>query len=356
MRSSVSDKAVLFLCGLALSVGCTSKPSSPVPTVSSEIVGAGSTFVSPIMRCWINKYQQSNRQVQINYYAVGSGEGIQQLRKGSVDFAAIDAPLSDDQLKDMPVVIQLPESAGPVCITYNLPGLQQPLKLRPATLASIYLGKIRNWHHLVIDKDNPGVELPKSQVVVAHRTDASGTTSIFATYLDTVSPEWHRTVGRGISITWPVGVGRRGSEGVTGFVRDIEGSIGYAELAYASHYRLPVAKLCNRAGKWISPDPQATSAAIAAFKDELSEDIRTPIINPPANAPNAYPISGLTYLLIPRKPRDAKKGQYLKEFVRYILTEGQGLSDDLHYGRLPPELQDLSRCLLGQATERKMAY
>jgi phosphate transport system substrate-binding protein len=307
------------------------------------------------MRRWISRYQQSNPHVRINYRPTGSGEGIRQLRLGLADFAATDAALSDDQLKEMPPVIQLPGSAGPVCITYNLPGLKQPLRLRPATLAAIYQGKITNWHHPAIAKDNRIADLPNIEVMVAHRADPSGTTSIFTAYLDTVSTDWHRHVGRGTSIAWPVGVAGQGSESVTEIVREATGGIGYVELTYASHYRLPTAHLLNRAGKWIKPDPQATSAAIGAFRDQLRKDLRSPIVNPPASFPAAYPISGLTYLLILAQHREARKEQYLTDFVRYILTEGQDLSEDLNYARLPSELLQWGKRLLDQTGPQNAA-
>src|SRR5512146_525730 len=235
----------VLACGLWLFVvACNSSSNKPVTaTAGNELTGAGSTFVYPIMSRWISAFQQSNPDVRINYQSIGSGGGIQQLRKGLVDFGASDAALSDEQLKDMPPLVQIPESAGPVCITNNLPSLNQPLKLSSATLAGIYLGKIKKWHDPAITKDNPGVQLPDADIIVAHRTDGSGTTNIFTTYLDAVNPEWHSKVGKGISVNWPVGLGGKGSEGVTGVVKQTEGGIGYVELTYASQNNLPVAQI-----------------------------------------------------------------------------------------------------------------
>ena len=346
-RKRIAMGAGLFLATAAIS--CNSdKSDAPAPSAKTEVIGAGSTFVSPIMGKWIDTFQQANPQVQINYQSIGSGGGIQQLKKGLVDFGASDAPLSDDQLKDMPPLTQLPETAGPVCITYNLPDVAQPLRLGPATLAGIYLGKIKKWRDPVIAHDNPGVKLPDDDVVPLHRTENSGTTNLFTTYLDSVSPEWHSKVGKGVAVNWPVGLGGKGSEGITGVVKQTPGAIAYVELAFASQNGLPVAQLRNAAEKWLSPSPEATSAAIAAFQEQLSKDVRTSIVNPPASAPQAYPISGLTYLLIPKQPRDAARGQILNKFVQYILNQGQDLAVGMNYAKLPPELQQVNRQLLGQ--------
>jgi phosphate transport system substrate-binding protein len=219
---------------------------------SGSIIGAGSTFVYPVMTRWIADFQSSHSGVQINYQSIGSGGGIQQLKKNLVDFGASDAALDDNQLKEMPPIVQIPESAGPVCITYNLPELKSPLKLSGKTLAGIYLGKIKSWQDPAIKKDNAGVALPNHNIVVAHRSDGSGTTNIFTTYLAKVSPEWQK-VGKGISVNWPVGLGGKGSEGVTGVVKQTPGGIGYVELTYATENKLPVASVKNEAGEWVEP-------------------------------------------------------------------------------------------------------
>src|SRR5215469_16174971 len=212
----------LTLIGL-LAGGCNSSRKQAAEN-NANVIGAGSTFINPIMSHWI-----------------GSGGGIQQLKQGLVDFGASDAALDDQQLQGMPALLQIPESAGPVCITYNLPELKAPLKLSSATLAGIYLGKIQSWQDGAIKKDNPGVDLPNRPVVVAHRSDGSGTTNIFTMYLAKVSPDWASKVGRGIAVSWPVGLGGKGSEGVTGVVKQTPGAIGYVELSYAKENNLPVA-------------------------------------------------------------------------------------------------------------------
>lgn len=315
---------------------------------SNSLTGAGSTFVYPLMSKWVSDFQSSHSGVQINYQSIGSGGGIQQLKKGLVDFGASDAALDDQQLKEMPAVVQIAESAGPVCITYNLPDLKQPLRLSASTLAGIYLGKITSWHDRAIASDNPGAKLPNTNIVVAHRSDGSGTSNIFTTYLAKVNPEWEKRVGKGISVNWPVGLGGKGSEGVTGIVKQTPGGIGYVELTYATENKLPVAQVRNRAGSWVAPTADGTTAAIDAFSQDLAKDIRTAIVDPPASAKDAYPISGLTFLLIPKEGKDPGKTQTLKSFVQYVITQGQDEAGSLAYAKLPSTLQQEDQNLLAQ--------
>lgn len=337
-----------IVAGAVLFASCSNSGQSANETIA--ITGAGSSFVNPIMTRWIADFQQTNPNVHINYQSVGSGAGIEQLKKGLVDFGASDAALSDDKLKDMPPIVQLAESSGPVCITYNLPSLKDPLKLSGANLAGIYLGKIKKWNDPAIAKDNAGVKLPATDIVVAHRSDGSGTSNIFTSFLDAVSPDWHSKVGKGLSVNWPTGLGGKGSDGVAGVVKQTEGGIGYVELTYATANNLAVAQIGNKAGKYISPSPESASAAIAAFSKELSQDVRISIVDPPATAPDAYPITGLTYLMIPKQPKDQAKGQALQKFVQYVITTGQDQAGTLHYAKLPPELQQLDQQVLAQVT------
>lgn len=335
----------------ACNSGSTSLSNAPQTGGSDALIGAGSTFIYPIMTRWIAGFQSNRAGVQINYQSIGSGGGIQQLKKGLVDFGASDAALDDSQLKNMPPLIQIPESAGPVCITYNLRGLSSPLKLSSASLAGIFLGKIKTWQDATIATDNPGVSLPKTPVIVSHRSDGSGTTNIFTTYLAAVSPDWAKQVGRGISVSWPVGLGGKGSEGVTGVVKQTPGGIGYVELTYAKENNLPVALVRNQAGNWVEPSAASTTAAINAFSDELAKDVRAPIVNPPASAKDAYPIAGLTFLLVPKESKDPNKGKVLKDFIQYMVTQGQGQAESLHYAKLPQALQQQDQNLLSQGTQ-----
>jgi phosphate transport system substrate-binding protein len=344
--------AILTLATSLLFIGCNSKPGSLTVKQSSgneqQVVGAGSTFVYPVMSRWIEDYQRNHSGVQINYQSIGSGGGIQQLKSGVVDFGASDMALDDAALKNMPDIVQIPESAGPVCITYNLPNLKQPLKLSGASLSGIYLGTIKNWQDATIRKDNPGVDLPSQNIVVVHRSDGSGTSNIFTTYLAAVNPDWNKKVGKGLSVSWPAGLGGKGSEGVTGLVKQNPGAIGYVELAFAEENKLPVARVQNKRGQFVAPSAEAASAAIDAYSAELNKDIRTPIVDPPASAANAYPISGLTFLLVPKKPQDAKKASEVKDFVGYVISNGQVQAAQLHYAPLPSSLQDINKRLLDE--------
>jgi phosphate transport system substrate-binding protein len=330
---------------LALALTLTAcKPSS----TNVQLAGAGSSFVYPVMTRWVQDFSQSHPSVQINYQSIGSGGGVQQVKSGTVDFGASDAALTDDQLKTFPAVIQIPETAGPVCITYNLPSLSQPLQLSPEALAGIYLGNIKTWHDPLIAKDNPGVNLPSQNIVVVHRADGSGTTNAFTTYLSAVSPEWQSKVGKGNSVPWPLGLGGKGSEGVTGQLRQSPGAIGYVELTYAQQNNLPVAKIKNQAGNYIAPTAQSTTAAINAFTAQLSQDPRQPIVNPPAAASDAYPISTLTFLIIPKDGQDKGKRTALKSFIQYIITDGQPTAGTLNYAPLPDGVKQYDQQQISQ--------
>ena len=342
--------AVAVICAvLGVAVGCNSKSGS-AGNEGTELIGAGSTFVYPIMSKWIADYTAKNTNVKVNYQSIGSGGGIQQLSKGLVQFAASDMALNDQKAQDMGGIVQVAESAGPVCITYNLPDLKEPLKLSAASLSGIYLGTIKNWQDAQIKKDNPGVKLPKTEIAVVHRSDGSGTTNIFTTYLSAVNPTWKSKVGQGLSVDWPVGLGGKGSEGVTGVVKQTPGAIGYVELTYAETNDLPVVLVENEAKQYIKPSAESSTAAIDAFKDQLAQDVRNPIVNPPASAKDAYPISGLTFLLIPKNGsgNDNTKRAELKKFVSYILQDGQSIATGLHYSPLPQSLEQIDMKLLDQ--------
>ena len=304
-----------------------------------SISGAGSTFINPAMSRWTHDFTLAHPNIQINYQSIGSGAGIQQVKAGTVDFGASDVALNDSQLAAMSPVVQIPESAGPVCITYNLPGLSSPLHLSADALANIFLGKIKTWTDPALAKDNPGVKLPKLPVVVSHRSDASGTTGIFTAYLAAVSPDWQKSVGAGTAVSWPSGIGGKGSEGVTGNIRQTAGAIGYVELSYAQQNNLPTAAIQNLAGQFVQPTAAGTTSAIGAFAAQLAQDPRKPIVNPPAGAADAYPISGLTFLIIPKDGADKAKRAALKQFIQYVISDGQATAGTLNYAPLPDSVK-----------------
>jgi phosphate transport system substrate-binding protein len=345
LHSKTTLYAITILSALGVLTACNSGPG----TVALN--GAGSTFVYPVMGRWIQDFQQSHANVRINYGSIGSGGGIQQVKSGTIDFGASDAPLSDADLAGMPApVIQIPESAGPICVTYNLDGLDKPLQLSSDALAGIFLGKITSWQDPVLKKDNPGEKLPNTKITVVHRAESSGTTAAFTTYLSAVSPDWAQQVNKGTAVKWPTGLGAKGSEGVTGQVKQVPGAISYVELTYATQNKLPVAAIKNQAGKYVLPSTAGTTAAIEAFKDQLAQDARAPIANPPASAPDAYPISTLTFLIIPKDGKDVPKRTALKQFIVYVVTDGQQAASGLNYAPLPDAVKQLNVKTLGQLT------
>jgi phosphate transport system substrate-binding protein len=266
-------------------------------------------------------------------------------------FAVSDAPLSDSQLKDLPALVQVPVTAGPVCVIYNLPELNLPLRLSGKTLADIYWGNISNWQDPAITRDNPGAKLPHTAITVVHRADGSGTTSIFTSYLSAVSPGWSAKFGHDLVVNWPIGIGASGSQNVLRDVQQQAGSIGYLELSYAKQAGVPVAAIENEAHKFIAPSPASAALAIAAFNGALAQDIRMSIVNPPASAKGAYPIAGLTYVLIPRDNRTVGEQLAFRNFLSYALTAGQDSAEQLSYTKLPVEVQQKSQTLLTQLTQ-----
>ena len=343
--------AFLFAgCSYKGEEGVAEKNLATSSTVKTAIGAAGSTFIAPIMTNWIGAYQQMHPSTMINYRPIGSGAGLSELRKSMLELAASDAPLSDDQISAMFPIVQVPVTAGPVCAIYNLSDVQTPLRFSAATLSGIFLGNIISWQDPAIERDNPGVKLPKAAIIVVHRSDGSGTTSIFSSYLAKVSLEWSQKAGQGLSVKWPVGIGAEGSRGVLEFVKQNRGTIGYAELNYAKEDKLPVALVQNRAGNFVAPAPASATAAIEAFSDALDKDARTPIVDPPASAKDAYPVSGLTFLLVPKDGPDADERRAVRDFIQYAVTTGQDSAESLNYARLPKSLQQQDLSLLGGLT------
>src|SRR5437660_3976649 len=258
-----------------------------------KITGAGATFPFPIYSKWFSDYNKLHPDVQINYQSIGSGGGIKQITEKTVDFGASDAPMSEDELKKAPGLVHIPTVMGAVVVVYNLPAVAS-LRLSPETLANVFLGKVQTWKDPAIAKDNPGAKLPDGAITVVHRSDGSGTTAVFTDYLAKVSPEWKSGPGAGKNVNWPVGLGGKGNEGVTGTVKTTEGGIGYVELAYANQNKLSMAELRNKDGAWVKPSLESVSAAAA--KAQIPDDYRVSITDAPGK--DAYPISGFTWLLV----------------------------------------------------------
>jgi phosphate transport system substrate-binding protein len=339
--------SVLTLFSFATLTGCNYKGEDTVAekdfavssTVKAAIGASGSTFVNPLMQRWIADFHAAHPATQVNYRAIGSGAGLTELKQNTTEMAASDAPLTDEQLKDMPAVVQIPVAAGPVVAVYNLPTLKAPLRLSASTLAGIFLGNIISWQDTAVQRDNPGVQLPHAAIIVVHRSDGSGTTSILTSYLAKVSPEWSEKAGHGLAITWPAGIGAKGSGGVLDFVAANVGTIGYAELNYASEKKLPVASIQNRAGSFVAPSSASATATIEAFDDLLSKDARTPVVDPPATAKDAYPIVGITFLVFAKTGSSAEQ-QAMREFVQYVIQDGQDMAQSLQYAKLPKPVQE----------------
>jgi phosphate transport system substrate-binding protein len=294
------------------------------------ITGAGATFPFPLYSKWFSDYNKQHPDVQINYQSIGSGGGIKQITERTVDFGASDAPMSDEEMARAGGIQHIPTVLGAVVVVYNVTGLSG-LKLTPETLSGIFLGRITKWNDPALVHDNAGAKLPDSSIAVAHRSDGSGTTAIFTDYLSKVSPAWKSGPGAGKSVSWPTGLGGKGNEGVTGIVKQTQGSIGYVELAYANQNKLEVAELRNHDGKFVKPSIESVSAA--AEKVALPDDYRVSITDAPGA--NAYPISAFTYILVYKDQPDAAKGEALVRFLWWAIHDGQKLAAALDYAPLP---------------------
>jgi phosphate transport system substrate-binding protein len=298
---------------------------------------AGATFPYPIYSKWFDLYHQSHGNVQINYQSIGSGGGIRQLLDKTVDFGASDGPMSDDQLKQASVpILHFPTVLGAAVPSYNIPGVQGDLNFTPEALAGIYLGKITSWNDPAIASANPGMKLPKADIVVVHRSDGSGTSYIWTDYLSKVSPEWQQKVNKGTSVNWPVGLGGKGNEGVSALIEQTPGAMGYIELIYAVQNKIPYGKVKNSAGTFVKADLAGVSAAAAATAKTMPDDFRVSITNP--GGKDAYPIASFTWLLIPSKFSDPAKRDVVKDFLKWMMTDGQQYCEALSYAKLPKEV------------------
>jgi phosphate transport system substrate-binding protein len=304
---------------------------------------AGATFPYPIYSKWFDVYHSSHANVQINYQSIGSGGGIRQLTAGTVDFGASDAPMNDDQLKEYQTkngsaVLHFPTVLGAVVPIYNIPKVTADLKFSQKALAGIYLGTITKWNDPEITKANPGVSLPGDDIVVVHRSDGSGTSFIWTDFLSKVSPDWKGKVGASASVNWPVGLGGKGNEGVSGLVKQTPDSIGYVELIYAKQNNIPFGYVQNADGKFLQASLEGVTAAAAGAAKSMPDDFRVSITDAPGAT--AYPISSFTWLLIPAQIKDPAKRDAIKGFLKWMLTDGQGYNEGLLYAKLPKAVVD----------------
>ena len=324
---------------------------------AQSLTGAGATFPYPLYSKMFSVYGKQDG-VTVNYQAIGSGGGQQQLLSRTVNFAASDAPLSDQQLKEFQAkngspVLHVPMALGAVVLTYNWAPIakapSQPLKLTGPVIADIFLGKITNWDDPALKKLNPDVTFPNLPISVAHRSDGSGTTYVFTDYLSKVSPEWKQKVGSSTSVNWPVGSGGKGNQGVAGLVKQIPGSFGYVELIYALQNKMPYATLENASGNYIVPSLKSTSLAGDV---PVPADGRFDITN--TSAPQGYPISTYTYILLYRDmsltTSSVAQAKQVKNLVAWMSTKGQQYSEGLDYGPLPQRVRDFDAKQLAKLT------
>lgn len=336
--------AVALVILSALLVSCHNKAEEDQPVTMPDTLrvnGAGATFPEPIYSKWFDEYHKQSPTVVINYQSVGSGGGIGQFLQRNVDFGASDGPLSDEQLADYQkrysaTVLHFPTVLGADVPSYNIPGVTDKLNFTPNALAGIFPGKIKKWNDPEIAKVNPNVKLPPNDIVVVHRSDGSGTTYVWTDYLSKVSDEWRGNVGRGTSVSWPVGAGANGNDGVSNEIKQTPNSLGYVELIFVVQKHLAYGRVQNPSGNFVKAELSSVTAAASDAARSMPDDFRISITNVAGR--NAYPIASFTWLLIPSHISDAKKKQAITEFLQWMLTTGQEYAEPLAYSQLPREV------------------
>ncbi|MGZ3789110.1 MAG: phosphate ABC transporter substrate-binding protein PstS, partial [Bacteriovorax sp.] len=306
-------------------------------SAAQKINGAGATFPYPIYSKWFSEYQKTHKDVEFNYQSIGSGGGIKQVLAQTVDFGATDAPMTDEELKSAKTPIRhIPTVLGAVAVAYNVKGIAPGLKLDGETLANIFQGKITKWNDAAIAKLNAKTKLPATDILVVRRSDGSGTTAVFSTFLAAVSTEWKEKVGAGKNINWPAGIGAKGNEGVTAMVAQTDGAIGYVELAYALNSKLATAAIKNKKGEFVVASVDSISKSAASVKD-VSGDLRISVIN--ADGKGVYPISSFTWILLPENAASAPLKE-VRAFLGWALKDGQKFASELHYAPLPKKMAE----------------
>lgn len=325
-----------FLLGALVCFGLTSCSGGDRITLQ----GTGATFPAPLYQQWFQDYGKKHKDVRINYQAKGSGAGISDFKQGLVDFAASDAAMKDEEIKEIARGVQLlPVTAGSIVLSYNLPDFKGELKLSRDAYIGIFLGKITKWNDEKIKADNPGVELPDLKISVIRRADGSGTTYVFTQHLAAISAEWKAGPGVGTTVEWPKDtIGGKGSDGVTALIKQTPGAIGYIEYGYAEQTKLPTALLQNKAGAFVKASMESGQAALAGA--EMPSDLRAWVPDPQGK--DAYPIVTFTWILLYKKYDDAKKLEALKEIFKFCLTDGQKDAGALGYIPLPKNAVDAS--------------
>jgi phosphate transport system substrate-binding protein len=322
-------KKILLAVSLCLGLAGLLAAENPI-----QLNAAGATFPFPIYSKWFDEYSKMNSNIQINYQSIGSGGGIRQLLAHTVDFGASDMPMNDQQLQQAGFkILHFPTVLGAAVPSYNVPGVTTDLKFTQKALAGIYMGTISKWNDPEITKANPGVSLPNADIVVIHRSDGSGTTFIWTDFLSKASDDWKNKIGSNSSVNWPVGLGGKGNEGVSGLLKNTPDSIGYVELIYAVQNNIPYGEVQNASGTFVKASFDTVSAAAAGAAKTMPDDFRVSITNAPGKT--AYPISSFTWLLIPAQIQDATKRDVIKGFLKWMLTDGQKDCANLSYAPLP---------------------
>ena len=310
-------------------------------TAATQINGAGATFPAPIYTKWFSEYNKLHGDVQINYQAIGSGGGIRQITAKTVDFGATDKPLKPDDLATNGFTM-FPTVIGGVVPVFNLPGIQSgQVKLTGAQVADIYRGVIKKWNDPLLVKTNPGVNLPNMPITVVHRSDGSGTSFVFTTYLSMKAAHWASEVGANDSVKWPVGLGGKGNDGVAAYVKQTPGAIGYVEYAYAKQNNMTYAMMQNKQGAFVAPTAEAFGAAAANAKWSAAPGFYLLLLDQPGA--NAWPITAATFILVRKKQEDAAKGKAVLAFFDWCYKNGDGAAQSLDYVVLPPAVKDLIR-------------
>jgi phosphate transport system substrate-binding protein len=310
----------------------------PAWSIAETIVtGAGASFPAPVYSMWLKAYQKIRPGAQFDYQAVGSGSGIRNIMEGKIDYGASDAPMTDKQMQDFKDkhgygILHFPTVIGAAVPAYNVAGASD-LNFTPDILAGIYLGRITKWNDPLLHEANPTANLPASDIIVTHRSDGSGTTYIWTDYLSKISDVWKSKAGKGLSVNWPVGIGARGNDGVADLIQRTPYALGYVELSYALQKHLAFGRVRNAAGVFIKADLASVTAAAADTSQSIPDDFRMSVTN--ASGKDAFPIASFSWLLIPSKIQDAEKKKAVVDFLTWSLKDGQSLTQDLVYARLP---------------------
>ena len=337
------SRAFSFVLLASMAVACASCSSSsssssgPAATASqhTKLQGAGASFPAPLYDRWFSDYNKAHPDVQVDYQAIGSGGGITQLTNHTVDFAASDAAMTKEEIAKVPEgVVMLPMTAGSIVLAYNLPDFKGELKLSRDVYTGMFLGKIKKWNDPAIAKANPDAKLPELDVTVVRRADSSGTTFVFTQHLAAVNAEWRTGPGVGKSVEWPVGVGAKKNDGVAATIKQTPGAIGYIEFGFVKQAGLPMASLENKAGKFVMASTAAGEAALAS--GTMSEDMVVWIPDPAGDS--SYPIVTYTWLLAYGKYKEPDVAVALHDVLKYCLTDGQKVSEEMGYIPLPKDV------------------